>query len=82
MHRTTVMLPDELKREAERLAKEMHSSVGELIRQGLRRLLKMEVKEKQAHGKAVDALYADTAVWRKGTDGDVSEKHDEYLYGN
>ena len=77
MHRTTIMLPLDLKRRAQRLAGQMGVSLGELIREALEATLR-------GHGGDVreDSLFADTASHDGPVPADLSEGHDRYLYGD
>ena len=77
MHRTTIMLPADLKAKAQRRAKQMGISLGDLIRQALK-----EAVKKPGNGKAVDPLFADTAVYEGPGPTDLAINHDEYLYGD
>ena len=68
------MLPEDLRRAAEREAKHAGLSLGELIRQRLRPAL-----EGQKSG--VPALFARTP-WKGQGPSDLSANHDQYLYGS
>jgi hypothetical protein len=70
MERTTVLLPAELKAQAERAAKAAGVSLGELIRRAL------EAKVAQAR----DPLFADEAAFSGDTASDLAREHDRYLY--
>jgi len=74
MHRTTILLPDELRRRAVREAKALGISLGELIR---RRLA----------GAGGDARSEEVArflarrPWDGAAPDDTAANHDLYLYG-
>jgi hypothetical protein len=74
MHRTTILLPEELHRAAEQEARRMGLSLGELIRRRLRPALKKTQAE-------APAFYTRTP-WREEGPGDYSVQHDKYLYGS
>jgi len=76
MHRTTIMLPDELKSLAEAQAQRMGCSLGQLIRDALDR----ELRQSPEDG-ARDSLFGDLETFDKPGPKDVSVNHDEYLYG-
>jgi len=73
--RTTVMLPLDLKTQAESRAHKLGISLGEFIRESLRHELKSTAK------KQADVLFEPPAVYNGETPSDISEKHDKYLYG-
>jgi predicted DNA-binding protein len=73
MHRTTILLPDELRRRAINLARQRGISLAELIRGAL--------EEKVAAGPASfsdDPFFADHATFEGP--GDLADNHDYYLY--
>jgi hypothetical protein len=72
MHRTTILLPDELYRAAGREARSLGVSLGELIR---RRLAKSS--EKPPMQKA----FFSRQPWTAEAPSDLSVAHDRYLYG-
>jgi len=76
MHRTTIMLPDDLLNRARRQAETDGTSLGELIRQCLDRVL-----AKSTLPPGSDPLFADDAVFRSPAPEDVAAEHDRYLYG-
>jgi len=76
MHRTTVMLPEELKHQATKQAQKLGISLGELIRQSLNSFLHQPVCEHYS-----DSFLADDAVFPGSTPTDLAENHDAYLYG-
>ena len=70
------MIPTDLKTRSQALAKRLGVSFGELTRESLEAFLRGyegEVRE--------DPLF-DLSVYRGGTTVDLSERHDEYLYGS
>lgn len=77
MHRTTIMLPEDLLAEARARAGSEGLSLAELIRRGLEQFL--------GHGrkadKTADPFLADNTTFSSGV-GDLAENHDTYLYGN
>jgi hypothetical protein len=77
MQRTTIMLPPALKMRAERRAREMGISLGELIRTSLASRV-----QTAARLDGNDPLLADDAVFTGNAPADVAERHDTYLYGN
>ncbi len=76
MHRTTLMLPSELKARAQGRAQELGISFGELVRQAL----ETELSASQTRSRGEDPLFADNAVFVGEAPADLSEAHDRYLY--
>jgi hypothetical protein len=74
MHRTTILLPEDLRRAAEREAKRAGLSLGELIRQRLRPAL-------EGQKSRVPAFFSRTP-WKGHGPADLSANHDQYLYGS
>ncbi len=74
MHRTTVMLSPVLKMRAYEHAKKAHLSLGELIRHALEAFLQRSDEE--------DDFLADRRVFSGQTPKDLSQNHDDYLYGD
>jgi hypothetical protein len=72
MHRTTILLPEDLRRAAELEAKRAGLSLGELIRQRLRPAL-------EGKKSGVPAFFARTP-WKGQGPADLSAHHDQYLY--
>lgn len=70
------MLPLDLKFRALQVARRMGISLGELIRESLSVALKTEKKNSD------DPLFSDKAVFRGKVPKDLSERHDDYLYGD
>ena len=77
MKRTTIMLPPELKDLAEKRARKLGVSMGELIRWSLGAFL-----ERPEELGADDSFLCDDAVFEGEVPADLSEKHDDYLYGD
>jgi hypothetical protein len=74
MKRTTVMLPEELRVRAANRAKKLGVSLGELIRRAMESMLG---REQETDG----GRYPDDAVYDGPAPPDLSERHDDYLYG-
>jgi hypothetical protein len=72
MQRITLLLPPDLKAQAQRQAHAKGISLGELIREVL--------KTEPTGPRAADPLFADTAVFLGDTPPDLSLHHDRYLY--
>jgi len=70
------MLPDDLKRAAQSHAERRGISLGELIRESLRRGI-----ETEPEGRDQDPLFVDAATWSGDVPSDISERHDDELYG-
>jgi hypothetical protein len=75
MNRTTIMLPDDLQRQAADLAARQGISMGEFIRRSVAR----EAAVAYQVGVA-DEFWNDPPLFRSGQT-DLSERHDEALYG-
>lgn len=76
MKRTTIMLPTDLKAKAIQRARKLNLSLGELIRESLRKCI-----TKPSFVASDDPFYMDKAVFEGTSPYDLSEKHDDYLYG-
>ena len=78
MHRTTILLPEDLRASAEACARRKGISLGELIR----RQLKVVAKPKKAKSRRDDPVFKHYAKMQspsvKGTE-DVALNHDKYL---
>jgi len=79
MHRTTIMIPDDLKEQAAKRARERGVSFGELVREALRDCLQRAAAKKS--GFADDPVFADTAVFEGDSPIDAAPGHDDHLYG-
>ena len=75
MHRTTIMLPEDLKAMATRRAHEDGISMGELIRLALQEYLLRD-----AEPVTDDPFFADTTTYDGPVPPDISINHDKYLY--
>lgn len=78
MDRTTIMLPLELKNRASNQAKKMNVSLGQYIREALKKSLETENRR----GVDDDSLFLDNAVFDGTTPEDLASNHDGYLYGD
>ena len=78
MDRTTIMLPPELKTRAANQAKKMRVSLGQYIREALKKSLDMEKRRETDE----DPLFLDNAVFDGTTPEDLASNHDGYLYGD
>lgn len=76
MKRTTIMLPDNLKKLAEREAQRRGFSLGEMIRTALQELLNPVKKQKNKR----DSLFSNNLVYKGTVENDFSINHDKYLY--
>ncbi|MEZ5332104.1 MAG: CopG family transcriptional regulator [Thermoanaerobaculia bacterium] len=74
MHRTTILLPEELKARAERIAARDGVSLSELIRRGLEGIIEGQVRA------GADPLWTDDAVYEGPAPRDLVAEHDRYLY--
>jgi len=73
MHRTTILLPLDLRRRAEGQARELGISLAELIRRRLKEGLPEEADEAPRFFRR--------EPWRDAGATDLAERHDDYLYG-
>ena len=78
MDRTTIMLPPELKIRASNQAKKMRISLGQYIREALKKSLEMENR----HETEDDSLFLDKAIFDGTVSKDLASDHDRYLYGD
>ena len=78
MDRTTIMLPPDLKIRASNQAKKMRISLGQYIRETLKKSLEMENRREADD----DSLFLDNAVFDGTTPEDLASGHDGYLYGD
>jgi len=72
MKRTTIILPEQLKYQAEQRAKKDGISLAEFIRESIRKNLKSEIKQ--------DSLFADEEYFFEHSEHDIAKNHDDYLY--
>ena len=77
MHRTTILLPENLQAEAEAVARSQGVSLGELIRRQLQSAIKRKVRRKRSE----DPLFKKFKPWAGPGPTDMAIHHDEYLYG-
>ncbi|MCD4749557.1 MAG: ribbon-helix-helix domain-containing protein [Thermoanaerobaculales bacterium] len=75
MNRTTIMLPEELKRQVQERAMAAGISFGELVRRSLTTTVSTPPPE-----RAEDPLFADSGTYLGEAPSDLSEEHDQYLY--
>ena len=73
------MIPDDLKDQAAKWARERGVSFGELVRQALRDCLERAAAKKA--GFADDPMFVDTAVFDGDALPDAAAAHDDHLYG-
>jgi hypothetical protein len=76
MDRTTIMLPPELKTRAANQAKKMRISLGQYIREVLKKSLDVENRAEPDD----DSLFLDDAIFGGTTPEDLAVEHDKYLY--
>ena len=74
MFRTTIMLPQDLKSQAEEKARQLGVSLGEFIRKSMWFSLKAVPKNR-------DSFLGDHALYTGKVPKDLSARHDDYLYG-
>jgi hypothetical protein len=74
MHRTTILLPQELRRRADREAKSLGISLSELIRRRL-------AGDDKVSAEAKRPQFFARQPWTGPGPSDTSVRHDEYLYG-
>lgn len=77
MHRTTIMIPTDLKSEALEYARKTGLSLGEMVRQALSQLIRRKTSKEKT-----DPFFADKKVFRGRVPKDFSKNHDDYLYGD
>jgi hypothetical protein len=75
MHRTTILLPPELRRKADKEAKALGISLSELIR---RRLSGDGAGD---HGTKSKPRFFSRKPWQGSGASDMAANHDEHLYG-
>lgn len=76
MKRTTIMLPEDLKIQAEKAARKTRISLGQFIRTSIEKAVRQIAKSGQE-----DPFFSDKAVWRGTAPRDGALRHDKYLYG-
>jgi len=72
MKRTTIILPEQLKYQAEQYAKQNGMSLAEFVRESIRKNLSSKVKR--------DSLFLDEHYFLGDGEDDIAENHDDYLY--
>ena len=77
MNRTTIMLPEELKRQAQERAMATGISFGELVRRSLTATVSTPPPERRE-----DPLFADSGIYLGEAPADLSKDHDGYLYAD
>jgi hypothetical protein len=77
MTNVTIPLPDDLKELAEQNAEKRGTSLEEFLRETVERRLK-----RLASPWNEDPFFADQEVFKGPTPPDLSERHDDYLYGD
>ncbi len=77
MNRTTIMLPEELKRQAQERAMAAGISFGELVRRSLTITVSTPPPE-----RTEDPLFADSSIYQGEAPADLSKNHDQYLYSD
>jgi hypothetical protein len=75
MKRTTIMLPEDLKMQAEKAARKSRVSLGEFIRSSIEKAVRHAIKS-----GPLDPFFADKTVWRGSAPRDGALRHDKYLY--
>ena len=78
MDRTTIMLPPELKTRVSNQAKKMRISLGQYVREALKKSLEIESRQEADD----DSLFLDNVVFDGTTPEDLASGHDGYLYGD
>jgi hypothetical protein len=78
MDRTTIMLPSDLKIRASNQAKKERISLGQFIREALKKSLDSENRKSTDD----DPLFLDNAVFEGTTPENLASNHDGYLYGD
>jgi len=83
MHRTTILLPEDLQASAEAHARRQGISLGELIRRQLGKLTKSKKATKEAKSRRDDPVFRHHTGGHpekiKDTATDVALNHDKYL---
>jgi len=77
MHRTTILLSQELRREAEIIARRRGITLSELIR----RQLNAAIKEPKSRQRSGDPLFHPAQLMSADCPSDLAQNHDEDLYG-
>jgi hypothetical protein len=77
MHRTTILLPSELRRAGQKAAERHGITFSELVR----RQLTAAVRRASSGERQRDSLFQPRGLMNGGNPGDLSARHDDYLYG-
>lgn len=77
MHRTTILLPARLRREAENAARAQGITLSELIR----RKLAAATAARSGNRRGQDPLFRPAHLIASEGPADISVRHDDYLYG-
>lgn len=77
MHRTSILISGDLRREAEAVAKRRGITLSELIR----RQLALAVRRGSKPGRGADPLFKPRRLARRTHPSDLAANHDAYLYG-
>jgi hypothetical protein len=78
MDRTTIMLPNDLKIRASNEANKRHMSLGQFIREALKKSL----NSSDGNASASDPFLCDNVAFNDEIPEDLSIDHDKYLYGD
>lgn len=84
MTRTTIMLPEEVKDRAERMARDTGISFSEFVRQAIARSLEVGMGDAARVRRAADPLFVAVGRLRlraHPSPADGALAHDDYLYG-
>jgi len=74
--RTTIMLPEDLKVQAEKAARKNRVSLGQFIRVSIEKAVRRVGMSGQE-----DPFFSDKLVWKGSAPRDGALRHDKYLYG-
>ncbi len=77
MNRTTIMLPEELKRQAQEHAMATGISFGELVRRSLTATVSTPPPQ-----RTEDPLFTDSGIFLGEAPANLSKDHDQYLYSD
>lgn len=78
MHRTTILLPEDLRQRAQTVAAKQGLSLSKLIRQQLEKIAGPMAKKQS---RRADPLFKNWKPSGKAIPPDLSDNHDRYLYG-
>ena len=76
MNRTSILIPPDLRNRADRMARQLGISFGELVRRALGEML-----DRPGTLRTGDAFLAEGPVYDGPGPSDTSVHHDDYLYG-